>query len=216
MRPTILALLACALAAPAAAEPIRNDSGAAVEMRAGPGPAFPRIGRVAPGEVLDLGRCDLQGRWCLVSTDLRYGWVDTDIMTARLAVPPDPVPDVTVTPLPDRPAAPRVEPIAPRVEPIAPRLPDLGGRIGLPPIAGARPPLLLSTTAPMRNVTPGVVNLRAGPGTDYDVVGRLDPGAAVLIEVCIPSEQWCRVAASGGGTGWVKTTLIGLERLSLR
>jgi SH3-like domain-containing protein len=79
---------------------------------------------------------------------------------------------------------------------------------------GARLPRLLSLTEPMRNVTDGVVNLRAGPGTDHAVAGTLDPGEGGPIRLCDAAERWCLIEGPRG-LGWVKMTLVGERRLSV-
>ncbi|MFO6465967.1 SH3 domain-containing protein [Jannaschia sp. KMU-145] len=204
----ILPLLFCvALAGAATAQTLRNDSGGAVNLRGGPGTLFPVLGTLGPGVAVERGRCDLEGRWCLVSTDGAFGWVNTAYLAARS--PTAPVPEVIVTPLPSTGAAP-FEPPADLPREIVSAVLGLGGGT----VTGARPPTILSTTAPMWNVTTGEVNLRSGPGTGNPVVGRLRPGEGGRIDVCSPDEQWCRIGAPDGRQGWVKATLIGERRMA--
>lgn len=46
------------------------------------------------------------------------------------------------------------------------------------------------------------LNVRAGPGTQYPVVGVLGTGSGVAITGCVEASKWCSVAVEGG-VGWV-------------
>jgi uncharacterized protein YraI len=46
------------------------------------------------------------------------------------------------------------------------------------------------------------VNMRAGPGTEYPVIGFLPGGSGVTVFGCIRDRRWCDVGA-GGIRGWV-------------
>ena len=59
-----------------------------------------------------------------------------------------------------------------------------------------------------RHVEGDRVNMRAGPGTTFDVIGRLQRGDAVEI-VEDPGDGWVRLrAARTGQTGWVADFLL--------
>lgn len=45
------------------------------------------------------------------------------------------------------------------------------------------------------------LNVRAGPGPNYEIVGSLSPDDAVTLEGCTDSGSWCRVTVDGN-TGW--------------
>ena len=45
------------------------------------------------------------------------------------------------------------------------------------------------------------LNIRSGPGVDFEVVGVIDGDAVAEVEGCIESVQWCRVNYEGT-TGW--------------
>ncbi|MEM8849010.1 MAG: SH3 domain-containing protein [Pseudomonadota bacterium] len=194
-----LALMtALLMAASAVAQSVRNQSGGAIDLRAGPADWFPVVAQLQPGGRAEMERCDVSGDWCLTWAEGTYGWLDT--RTLQPAVPLAPPSAITVMPLPADPGAAR--PLPPEIlDAIPPEVPD------------ARAPLLLSVTEPVRNVTDGPINLRVGPGTDRAVIDQLQPGEGGVIDMCTPSEQWCRIARPGGPSGWVKTTLIGLRRL---
>lgn len=210
MRRLVIPFLVAVLAAPAAAQSLRIEGALPVTLRAGPGLDYPATGELYPGERAERGPCDEVGRWCVVSTDAAWGWLDTGVPVP--AAPPvaplqglRPPPVVLVSPL--APARPGPASLAPEIVAAVPPAP------GLLPVPGARPPRLLSTTEPMRNVTEGLVNLRAGPGTDAAIVGRLAPGEGGRIDVCDATERWCRIAPAYGPVGWVSSTLIGLRRM---
>lgn len=212
MRPIALLLL---IALPAGAQPVRNPGAVAAAVHGGPSTYAGVLGYLEPGAGAVVDGCDAIGRWCLLATDRGIvGWVDTDAapLVRRDAdvrspdpAPPVPPPAIEVTPLPDAGGGPRPLPgaILDAVPPVADRA-----------VPGARLPRLLSLTAPMRNVTGGRVNLRAGPGTAHAVVGDLGPGEGGPIEICDASEQWCLIRASSG-PGWVKMTLMGERRLAV-
>jgi N-acetylmuramoyl-L-alanine amidase len=54
----------------------------------------------------------------------------------------------------------------------------------------------------------GYLNLRAGPGTQHAVLGRMRPGDRVAVLETLG--RWARVRSPGGGTGWA--SLDYLER----
>ena len=46
------------------------------------------------------------------------------------------------------------------------------------------------------------LNVRAGPGPQYEVVGVVGAGQAAEITGCLDGSKWCQIA-SNGGNGWV-------------
>jgi uncharacterized protein YraI len=46
------------------------------------------------------------------------------------------------------------------------------------------------------------LNVRAGPGTEFQVVGMLGAGQPVAIRGCMEASKWC-VVDTGSGDGWV-------------
>ncbi len=207
----------------AQADPLRNAGQFGIDMRAGPGLDYALIHVLDPGEVADRGRCDLDGQWCLMTTRTKIGWVDT----FRLARPgADTTPAEGVRPLRDSaivstpldgPSRALPGSILDAVNGArdAPPLSGAVPPVHMPPIhvPGARAPRLLSTSEAFRNVTDGQVNLRAGPGTQNAIVGRLSPGEGGRLDVCDASEQWCRIDAPGIGPAWVMMTFMGLRRI---
>jgi uncharacterized protein YgiM (DUF1202 family) len=56
------------------------------------------------------------------------------------------------------------------------------------------------------------VNLRGGPGADFLILAKLDPGTAVTVIGANPAKEWVRIrVASSGRTGWVSSTLVELQ-----
>ena len=53
-----------------------------------------------------------------------------------------------------------------------------------------------------------IMNVRGGPGTDYPVVGALDPGVQAEIIAKNPQADWWEVALSNGQSGWVYGSLV--------
>ncbi|UWQ17822.1 SH3 domain-containing protein [Jannaschia sp. M317] len=209
MRAFLVALSAVLLTAQLSAEPVMNPTDSAIPLQDAPGPGRLIVGRLLPGEVADLGVCDALGRWCQVTAAGVTGWVDADVVPLMRisgdSLDPVSTPNVTVSPLPDDGAA--------RALPQS-VLEAVARASGGEAARDWQPPLLLSVTEPMGNVTDGIVNLRAGPGTDTEVVDQLQPGAGGVIDLCSVDETWCRIRRGGAGPdGWIKATFLGLQRL---
>jgi len=54
------------------------------------------------------------------------------------------------------------------------------------------------------------LNVRAGPGSQYPVVGVIGAGQATVIDGCIQGSKWCSVA-NEGGKGWVFSDYLTAE-----
>lgn len=52
------------------------------------------------------------------------------------------------------------------------------------------------------------VNVRSGPGTDFDVVATLPLGGRVTILGASEDEQWLNVSLADGSTGWIRSDLL--------
>jgi Protein of unknown function (DUF1236)/Bacterial SH3 domain len=50
------------------------------------------------------------------------------------------------------------------------------------------------------------LNVRAGPGSNYPVVGTLGAGQAIGIDGCLNAGRWCRLSS---GEGWVSSRFLG-------
>lgn len=58
----------------------------------------------------------------------------------------------------------------------------------------------------LRTVAGSRVNLRGGPGTEFDVVGQLDEGARA--EVLQDAGGWAEVRTADGATGWMASRFL--------
>jgi uncharacterized protein YraI len=65
-----------------------------------------------------------------------------------------------------------------------------------------------STASGAQAIATGIVNLRTGPGTNYDLAGGLSPNQPVAIVAKNPAGDWWQVQLEGGQTGWVYGQLV--------
>ena len=72
----------------------------------------------------------------------------------------------------------------------------------LPAIAGALVAFSGPSFADVAVQAATDLNVRAGPGPQYPVIGVLGAGQATTLRGCLESSKWCSVADSGGD-GWV-------------
>ena len=49
---------------------------------------------------------------------------------------------------------------------------------------------------------PGTTNLRAGPGTQYPIIGKVRGGTEVYVYGCLANRSWCDILV-GGIRGWI-------------
>lgn len=124
-----------------------------------------------------------------------------DALAASLPVATDPSPapgpEAPPTPLPAAPEGLPADPLDPDAA-LAALAPDLAAE---PPEAAPDAP----PEGPLREVTGDVVNVRAGPGTDFDVVGQLARGERA--EVLELRDGWASVRA-GATEGWMSERFL--------
>ena len=62
------------------------------------------------------------------------------------------------------------------------------------------------------------MNVRGGPGTSYDILGQILPGAILPALGISPGREWIQVAYSGGpgGVGWVYASYVSISGGELR
>ncbi|HIC88051.1 MAG TPA: hypothetical protein EYP04_01420, partial [Anaerolineae bacterium] len=72
----------------------------------------------------------------------------------------------------------------------------------LTPTATVRP-ADTPTPEPMAVVAADTLNVRGGPGTDYEIVGKVYHGDQLTIEGRDQADMWLKVAIPDGGSGWV-------------
>ena len=80
-------------------------------------------------------------------------------------------------------------------------------RVLFPALAGAL--LAMSGTALADTAVSAVadLNVRAGPGPQYPVIGVLAAGQSATLTGCIENSKWCTIAEAGGN-GWVYSDYV--------
>lgn len=84
------------------------------------------------------------------------------------------------------------------------------------PATATPPPVAATSEAPTATIVPAViavadVNVRSGPGLDYDVVFTLTAGDKAPITGTDSTGQWWQVQLENGATGWVLGQLVSTE-----
>lgn len=72
----------------------------------------------------------------------------------------------------------------------------------LPAVAGALMTLTGAALAETAVSATTDLNVRAGPGPQYPVIGVIGAGQSTVLRGCLDNSKWCSVADSGGD-GWV-------------
>ena len=90
------------------------------------------------------------------------------------------------------------------------------GPIPVTPLAPEEPTPGAATSTPPPGSVPATVqaqgiNVRAGPGTDFPVVGGLGQGAQVRVLGRNEAGDWLQIQLPGGGRGWVFAPLLSLS-----
>lgn len=83
-------------------------------------------------------------------------------------------------------------------------------RVLFPALAGA---LLAMSGAALADTPVSAVadlNVRAGPGPQYPVIGVLAAGQSATLTGCIENSKWCTIAEAGG-KGWVYSDYVTAE-----
>ena len=60
-------------------------------------------------------------------------------------------------------------------------------------------------------VSGDVVNLREGPGTEFNIVSQLSVGTALDIQAVNPEQTWLRIVSAGGEQGWIFAQLCSVN-----
>ncbi len=166
----------------------------------GPGTIYSAVGTTEAGQALEVVGRDASGDWlqvcCVAGAE---AWVEADqgrlegelaqvamVEVAPLAATPEPTSIPTVASPSDTPepaATPTAVPPTDTPEPT--------------PTPTEAPPTVPIVTAS------GDTNLRAGPGTNYGVVGRLTGGESLEVTGRNQDGSWWQVAIPGGDRGWI-------------
>ena len=54
-------------------------------------------------------------------------------------------------------------------------------------------------------VTTDTINVREGPGNEYDSLGKLEAGTIIQVTGYSEDGRWASLVLPGGGIGWVNT-----------
>ncbi len=118
----------------------------------------------------------------------------TPLPPTATAVPP------TATPVPptDTPLPPTATPVPPTDTPV-------------PPTATPEPPTATPTPAAPQAVAKQNINLRAGPGTDYPVVGSAKAGQAFEVVGKNANSTWLQVCCVAEKQVWLSASLVTVQ-----
>lgn len=67
----------------------------------------------------------------------------------------------------------------------------------------ARQPLTPTEDGPLAIIKADILNVRVGPGTEYDIIGKLPREAEVPVLARNEAGDWLMIARPGGGQGWI-------------
>jgi uncharacterized protein YgiM (DUF1202 family) len=114
-------------------------------------------------------------------------------------------PTATASPVPPPSAAP------PTATPVPTTIPATSAPTVPPATATPAPPSATPTLQQPRVVANNVVNLRAGPGTAYPIVGRVQAGQEYDIISRNASGDWWQLAWDGPGQAWVASVVVAVR-----
>ena len=151
-----------------------------MNVRSGPGTAYDRIGGAAEGETFAITGKSQDGQWWQIDFDGRSGWIFAPYV---LAANVENVPVVT----------------DPQAEGTETGSTETGGtETGDPTTETPAGPL--ATTA-------GDLNVRAGPGTEYDRIGGANEGEEFAITGRSSDGEWWRIDFEGR-SGWLYAPFV--------
>jgi uncharacterized protein YraI len=155
-------------------------------LRAGPATTFDLVGQVGPGAAVAVAGISEDGQWYLLDGG---AWIAT-FLTADAALPNLPI------------ATQELIDQATGNAPVAPT-PAVTTTAVLTPEAAATP-VPPAVTAPVTPTTTTDANLRAGPGTEFPIIGGTITGQALNIVGRNADGTWFRL----DNTGWVFGELV--------
>ncbi len=125
---------------------------------------------------------------------------------ARVAVP-----TFTPTPLVDQQVAPTPAPVQPATDTAAPA-PVEQATLATPSQPSVDPPTATPPPAvPRLTITGPAVNIRGGPGTEYEIVGAASQGESFDLVAKNPTGDWWQICCVTGQPGWVFGQLANVE-----
>ena len=81
----------------------------------------------------------------------------------------------------------------------------------LTPTATLRPtdtPTATPTLAPIKGITTDLLRVRAGPGTDFAILARIDKGASITLLARSLDSKWLLVDSTSNPRGWVSVDFV--------
>jgi uncharacterized protein YgiM (DUF1202 family) len=176
------------------------ETSSITNVRSGPATTFDLVGRLAAGETVTvIGRLESSDWWQIefeVSPDGK-GWVAAEVV--------DFVGDVSTVPVVEAPAPPPAEatPTATGGEVETPVAPEVGTD---EPEADTQS----AETGATIQVPAGGVNVRRGPDLTFELLGRLEEDATVVVVAKNEAGDWWQIEyeAAEDGLGWVAAAVV--------
>jgi uncharacterized protein YraI/beta-lactamase class A len=198
-----LLLLSIAALVHAQGTPVTAEAINQANLRAQPGTEFDKVGEILSGTRYPvIGRSEFYP-WILLAdpnTRQPLGWVFNDLMQVQG--------DVFSVPLSQQVVDPHAQPTAT----IAPTQPILPMDVTATPAIGAPTATATPVSSVMGRVQ-GEINLRYGPGTEYDRIGVAEAGNQFPITARHATLPWVQIGYpnSPNGYAWVATDLLDIQ-----
>ncbi|HMQ54249.1 MAG TPA: SH3 domain-containing protein [Anaerolineae bacterium] len=118
------------------------------------------------------------------------------------------LPAPTFTPAPAQPiiVVPTPEPVTP--EPTATATPVVQPQSGNATTSDVIPANSVQDSLPAELISPGTVNIRSGPGLNYEILGSLNPDTPLPIIGRTADAAWWQVRITTDQTGWVADSVV--------
>jgi uncharacterized protein YgiM (DUF1202 family) len=187
-----------------------TTEGVVLNVRGGPGTDYAVLGGLEPDASVTLLAQSADGAWYQIAfpadSDGR-GWVIGEYLEIRGATEELPVAEAPPAPAPTA----------------APATAEVTGTLTITVTATitatASPPDVSATPATTGTVTAlvategDVLNVRAGPGTDNDILGMLQPGTQLTLLALSAEGDWYQIAYPAGtdGRGWVSGEFLDVQ-----
>ena len=134
--------------------------------------------------------------------------IETDFGATR----PTRTPVPTFTPAPAQPmiVVPTPTPVTPVPSPTPTLVVEDGHAVnpGGDVTASSNGPAQPDPATQPQLVAPGAVNIRSGPGLDYEVIGTLNPNTIMPIIGRNADASWWQIEIANGTTGWVSGSVV--------
>jgi uncharacterized protein YgiM (DUF1202 family) len=144
----------------------------------------------------------------LVFATLFTRLVETDFTRGQAT----PVPRPTFTPAPAEPIiiVPTPVPVTPQPTPTATRVMEArsGSNAAVEGAQANAPPAEPVQANPAQLIAPGPVNIRSGPGLNFDVIGTLNANTAMSIIGRNADASWWQINITDNTNGWVANSVV--------